>query len=396
MTRRIQFAGDRAPAVGRRGAVARRAGARRTPRGTVVPSIAPPRGSRDRVTYTIEIRLRPGRGRCCWTISPRRSCASTGSTIVGNDSSTTTDAADRTTHTAALRPDHLSRRHADALDRADLGALLPAAPGPAAAGHGAGRRSADPRRGGRLPQHAAREPADLRAARRTRLGLARTCSSRAPTRSGWRWSSCRWRPRCSWVPSRSGAAPPGTPAAGRLARPVPIIAPRSSACAALDVTTEEDRRRAYDAISTAVREHVASRAGVPASGADGGGDRGGAGARRGPGVARGSQCAARDVRRGPLRTAARDAVGRRRAGMRCPRRNRCSQPVGMRFLHPGVRRVAAGGLRGRGAAEVARALARSPRSRRSCRRCKRLPRLGLAPRCRSRSSRSPPRSPAWR
>jgi hypothetical protein len=33
----------------------------------------------------------------------------------------------------------------------------------------------------------------------------------------------------------------------------------------LDVTTEEDRRRAYDAISTAVREHVASRAGVPAA-----------------------------------------------------------------------------------------------------------------------------------
>jgi hypothetical protein len=33
----------------------------------------------------------------------------------------------------------------------------------------------------------------------------------------------------------------------------------------LDVTTDEDRRRAYDAISSAVREHVASRAGVPAT-----------------------------------------------------------------------------------------------------------------------------------
>jgi len=33
----------------------------------------------------------------------------------------------------------------------------------------------------------------------------------------------------------------------------------------LDVTTDEDRRRAYDAISSAVREHIASRAGVPAT-----------------------------------------------------------------------------------------------------------------------------------
>jgi hypothetical protein len=33
----------------------------------------------------------------------------------------------------------------------------------------------------------------------------------------------------------------------------------------LDVATEEDRRRAYDEISTAVREHVAARAQVPAS-----------------------------------------------------------------------------------------------------------------------------------
>jgi len=32
----------------------------------------------------------------------------------------------------------------------------------------------------------------------------------------------------------------------------------------LDVATEDDRRRAYDAISAAVREHVAARAGVPA------------------------------------------------------------------------------------------------------------------------------------
>ena len=33
---------------------------------------------------------------------------------------------------------------------------------------------------------------------------------------------------------------------------------------ALDVATEEDRRRAYDAISTAVRQHLAATAGVPA------------------------------------------------------------------------------------------------------------------------------------
>jgi hypothetical protein len=34
----------------------------------------------------------------------------------------------------------------------------------------------------------------------------------------------------------------------------------------LDVTTEEDRRRAYDEISTAVRQHLAATAGVPAAG----------------------------------------------------------------------------------------------------------------------------------
>ena len=34
----------------------------------------------------------------------------------------------------------------------------------------------------------------------------------------------------------------------------------------LDVTTEEDRRRAYDEISTAVRQHLAATAGVPAPG----------------------------------------------------------------------------------------------------------------------------------
>jgi hypothetical protein len=34
---------------------------------------------------------------------------------------------------------------------------------------------------------------------------------------------------------------------------------------ALDVTTEEERRRAYDEISTAVRAHVAARSGVPAA-----------------------------------------------------------------------------------------------------------------------------------
>jgi len=33
----------------------------------------------------------------------------------------------------------------------------------------------------------------------------------------------------------------------------------------LDVATEDDRRRAYDEISTAVREHVAARSHVPAT-----------------------------------------------------------------------------------------------------------------------------------
>ena len=34
----------------------------------------------------------------------------------------------------------------------------------------------------------------------------------------------------------------------------------------LDVTTEEDRRRAYDEISTAVRQHLAATSSVPATG----------------------------------------------------------------------------------------------------------------------------------
>jgi hypothetical protein len=34
----------------------------------------------------------------------------------------------------------------------------------------------------------------------------------------------------------------------------------------LDVTTEDDRRKAYDEISAAVRQHLAATAGVPATG----------------------------------------------------------------------------------------------------------------------------------
>ena len=210
-------------------------------------------------------RLRAAAWTSCSTTSRRRSCASTGCEIVGSDSSATTGRRRAHHPHAALRADDLPRRHAVAVDRADLGALLRS--GARGSGCRTWRRPARCRSRARRSRSAARCP---RTSRPTR------CATAVPRRRGIRSSSRAGSIGLALVVrvARAGAV------SGRGRRPAPrrrahrppvgapepctITAPTLERLRALDVTTEDDRRRAYDEISTAVREHVAARAGVPA------------------------------------------------------------------------------------------------------------------------------------
>ena len=99
-------------------------------------------------------RLRSRRGhparRPCEGEAPRQRARHRRQRFVGDDRCGRADHAP-----AALRADHLPRRPAVALDRTDLGPLLRAPAGAAAAGHGAGRGGHGAGGGDRLSEHAA-------------------------------------------------------------------------------------------------------------------------------------------------------------------------------------------------------------------------------------------------
>ena len=179
--------------------------------------------------------------------------------ILGSDSSATTDAAERTHAQAALRADHLSRGPAGGLDRADRRSATTRA-GPASGCRTWRRRVRCTVPGAVVayPQHAARQPAgpglrDRRAAASRHPFFVRARIGRAGARR-----RSRWRRRCSWRRPRCGGGPcarPGRRSARQIRKEKRDTLERLRS---LDVGTEEERRRAYDEISAAVRQHVAA------------------------------------------------------------------------------------------------------------------------------------------
>ena len=252
--------------------------------------------------------------------------------IVGNDSSATTDAADRTTHklhyvlttyrvdTPMLTIEPISARYYQRRPGQRLQDMAPAGevqiPGAAVS-----FRSTIPEN---QPTYALRDGRDsalaprvLRARRLDRAGAGRRVAGARAV------PGCRRDP----APRRRARRPPdGSPdpcRSSRRARAPPRPRRHDGRRPAPRLRRDQHRR-------ARARRVARRRAGVRA---DGDGDRGGAGARQGPGLARGSQCAA-------SRTATRRATARRRrsrrprrAGMRCPRRNTCSH-TDARFFIP--------------------------------------------------------------
>ena len=281
--------------------------------------------------------------------------------VVSSDSTTTTDASERTTYRLRYVLSDLPRRRAVAVDRAAVGALLRAAA--RASGCRTSRRPARCRfpapsiafrstlpetsptyglRDGRAP---APRQAVLARAVVDRSGAGRhfaracRCSSRSPL--------LRRR-----TPARPAAAPRGR---RRMDQQRDARAPA--------LARGHDRSRTADAPTTRSAPPSASisrrRTGVPAPSltaaeVDARARRRAAG--RVPREIGG--VAARRLRRGALRAAAGAAVRRRRAATRSPPRSRCSADgKPMRFLHPEYAWWLLAALRGRRAAEVARALA---------------------------------------
>lgn len=217
----------------------------------------------DRVTYTIEIRCAPGVDVLLDDLAKEKLRVN-GFEIVGNDSSATTDAADRTTHklhyvlttyrvdTPMLTIEPISARYYQRRPGQRLQDMAPAGevqiPGAAVS-----FRSTIPEN---QPTYALRDGRDSGSRhvffeRADSIGVALVVVSLAPALF-------------------LGAVAIRRRAAGRVVRRTARQTRADHRAAlerlrGLDVTTEEDRRRAYDAISSAVREHVASRAGVPAS-----------------------------------------------------------------------------------------------------------------------------------
>jgi hypothetical protein len=217
----------------------------------------------DRVTYTIEIRCAPGVDILLDDLAKEKLRVN-GFDVVSSDSTATTDAADRTTHTLRyllttyridaplLSIEPISVRYYMRRPGQRLQDVAPAGevqiPGAAVSFRSTlpDNQPAYALRDGRAT--ASRHPLFVRA---QSIGLALVVLSLAPA-------------------AFLGIAAIRRRTAGRTVRRSARQARADHRAALerlrnLDVTTEADRRRAYDAISTAVREHVAARAGVPAT-----------------------------------------------------------------------------------------------------------------------------------
>ena len=217
----------------------------------------------DRVTYTIEIQCAPGVDILLDDLAKEKLRVN-GFEIVSSDSSAATDAADRTTHklryvlttyrvdTPLLTVEPISARYYLRRPGQRLQDVAPAGevkiPGAAVS-----FRSTIPEN---QPTYALRDGRDAASrhsffVRADSIGLALIVVSLAPA-------------------VFLGAVAVRRRAAGRRVRRSArqVRADHRAALErlrSLEVATEEDRRRAYDAISSAVREHVAARAGVPAT-----------------------------------------------------------------------------------------------------------------------------------
>lgn len=217
----------------------------------------------DRVTYTIEIHCAPGVDVLLDDLAKEKLRVN-GFEIVGNDSSVTTDAADRTTHTLRyvlttyrvdtplLTVEPISARYYQRRPGQRLQDMAPAGevqiPGAAVS-----FRSTIPENQPTYALRDGRESASRHAlfVRAGSIGMALVVIALAPA-------------------VFLGAVAVRRRAAGRVGRRTARQSRADHRAAlerlrSLDVTTDEDRRRAYDAISSAVREHIASRAGVPAT-----------------------------------------------------------------------------------------------------------------------------------
>lgn len=216
----------------------------------------------DRVTYTIDVVCRRGVEILLDDLA-KETLRVNGLDVVSSDSATTTDASERTTYrlryvlssyrvdVPSLSVEPLSARYYERRPGQRLQDIAPAGevqiPGVTIA-----FRST-------LPDQPALELRDGRApeprrpwfARADSIGLALVVVSLAPAVFVG-LALLRRRPRKTGRPSARQA---------RLDQRRRLERLRS-----LDVTTEEDRRRAYDEISAAVRQHLAATSGVPATG----------------------------------------------------------------------------------------------------------------------------------
>lgn len=214
----------------------------------------------DRVTYAIDIVCAKGVEILLDDLAKEKLRVN-GLDVLGSDTTTTTDATERTTYrlryvlstyrvdTPALSIEPLSARYYERRPGQRLQDIAPAGevqiPGAAIA-----FRSTMPDlpvydlRDGRTPA-----PRQAILARTQSIGLALVAISLAPA-AFVAFAFVRRRTRKS---GRRSARQTRMDKQATLER-----------LRALDVTTEEDRRRAYDAISSAVRQHLASAAGVPA------------------------------------------------------------------------------------------------------------------------------------
>jgi hypothetical protein len=216
----------------------------------------------DRVTYTIDIVCRRGVEILLDDVAKEKLRVN-GLDIVSSDSATTTDAAERTTYklryvlstyrvdVPSLSIEPLSARYYERRPGQRLQDIAPAGevqiPGAVIA-----FRST-------LPDQPAYELRDGRApevrrlwfARAESMGLAMVVISLAPAV----FVGLALLRRRTRQTGRRSARQARQDHRARLER-----------LHSLDVTTEEDRRRAYDEISTAVRQHLAATAGVPAPG----------------------------------------------------------------------------------------------------------------------------------
>jgi hypothetical protein len=216
----------------------------------------------DRVTYTLEIVCRPGVEVLLDDLAKEKLRVN-GLDIVSSDSATTTDASERITYrmryvlstyrvdVASLSIEPISARYYERRPGQRLQDIAPAGevqiPGVTIA-----FRST-------LPDQPALELRDGRAAaprrpwfaRAESIGLAMVVVSLAPAV----FVGLALLRRRTRKTGRRSARQARLDQRGRLER-----------LRSLDVTTEEDRRRAYDEISTAVRQHLAATSGVPATG----------------------------------------------------------------------------------------------------------------------------------